>query len=38
MNVKGKQVEILTMTDKQHQENLQRLRGLRPIDDDFMPF
>ncbi len=36
MNVKGKQVEILTMTDKQHQEDLQRLRGLRPIDDDFM--
>lgn len=36
MNVKGKQVEILTVTDKQHQEDLQRLRGLRPIDDDFM--
>ena len=35
MNVKGKQVEILTVTDKQHQD-LQRLRGLWPIDDDFM--
>ena len=26
----------LTVTDKQHQEDLQRLRLLRPIDDDFM--
>ena len=26
----------LTATDKQHQEDLQRLRLLRPIDDDFM--
>lgn len=26
----------MTVTDKQHQENLQRLRLLRPIDDDFM--
>ena len=32
----GKQVERLTVTDKQHQEDLQRLRLLRPIDDDFM--
>ena len=31
-----KQVERLTVTDKQHQEDLQRLRLLRPIDDDFM--
>ena len=33
---KGKQVGRLTVTDKQHQEDLQRLRLLRPIDDDFM--
>ncbi|MCI8983614.1 MAG: hypothetical protein HFG78_14655 [Hungatella sp.] len=33
---KGKQVGRLAVTDKQHQEDLQRLRGLRPIDDDFM--
>ena len=26
----------MAVTDKQHQEDLQRLRGLRPIDDDFM--
>lgn len=26
----------LTATDKQHQEDLLRLRNLRPIDDDFM--
>ena len=26
----------MTVTDKQHQEDLQRLRLLRPIDDDFM--
>ncbi len=33
---KGKQVGRLTVTDKQYQEDLQRLRLLRPIDDDFM--
>ena len=33
---RGKQVGRLTVTDKQHQEDLQRLRLLRPIDDDFM--
>ena len=27
---------ILEITEKQHQEDLQRLRNLRPIDDDFM--
>jgi hypothetical protein len=32
----GKQVGRLTVTDKQHQEDMQRLRLLRPIDDDFM--
>ncbi len=32
----GKQVGRLTLTDKQHQEDLQRLRLLRPIADDFM--
>ena len=32
----GKQVGRLTVTDKQHQEDLQRLCLLRPIDDDFM--
>ena len=26
----------LTATEQQHQEDLQRLRDLRPIDDDFM--
>ncbi len=26
----------MTVTEKYHQEDLQRLRGLRPIDDDFM--
>ena len=29
-------MEILTVTEQQHQEDLQRLRRLRPIDDDFM--
>ena len=33
---KGKQVGRLTVTEQQYQEDLQRLRGLRPIDDDFM--
>ena len=33
---KKNQTEILAAADRQHQENLQRLRGLRPIDDDFM--
>lgn len=33
---KGKQVGRLTVTEQQHQEDLQRLRDLRPIDDDFM--
>lgn len=33
---KGKQVGNLTVTEQQHQEDLQRLRDLRPIDDDFM--
>ncbi len=33
---KGKQVRRLAGTEQQHQEDLQRLRGLRPIDDDFM--
>ena len=32
----GKQVGRLTVTEQQYQEDLQRLRGLRPIDDDFM--
>ena len=32
----GRQVEKLTVTEQQHQEDLQRLRDLRPIDDDFM--
>lgn len=34
-----KQTAILPMmeqADKQHQKDLQRLRDLRPIDDDFM--
>ena len=31
-----KQVGSLIVTEQQHQEDLQRLRGLRPIDDDFM--
>ena len=35
-NKKKNQTEILAAADRQHQENLQRLRGLRPIDDDFM--
>lgn len=30
------QMEKLAATERQHQEDLQRLRGLRPIDDDFM--
>lgn len=29
-------MESLTVTELQHQEDLQRLRGLRPMDDDFM--
>ncbi len=33
---RGKQVGRLTVTEQQYQEDLQRLRGLRPIDDDFM--
>ena len=33
---KGKQVRRLAVTEQQHQEDLQRLRGLRPIGDDFM--
>ena len=33
---KERQVGILTATGQQHQEDLQRLRDLRPIDDDFM--
>ena len=33
---KERQVGILTVTKQQHQEDLQRLRDLRPIDDDFM--
>lgn len=33
---KRKQVGNLTVTEQQHQEDLQRLRDLRPIDDDFM--
>ena len=35
---KERQVGILTATEQQHQEDLQRLRDLRPIDDDFMRF
>lgn len=31
-----RQVGALTETERQHQEDLQRLRDLRPIDDDFM--
>ena len=27
---------IVTVTEQQHREDLQRLRDLRPIDDDFM--
>ena len=26
----------MSVTEQQHQEDLQRLRNLRPIDDDFM--
>ena len=33
---KERQLGILTATEQQHQEDLQRLRDLRPIDDDFM--
>ncbi len=29
-------MEKLSVTEQQHQEDLQRLRNLRPIDDDFM--
>ena len=32
----GKRVGRLIVTEQQYQEDLQRLRGLRPIDDDFM--
>ncbi|MCI8785195.1 MAG: hypothetical protein HFI84_00880 [Eubacterium sp.] len=32
----GKQVILLTTEEQKRQEDLQRLRGLRPIDDDFM--
>ena len=32
----GKQVTRLTTKEQKRQEDLQRLRGLRPIDDDFM--
>ncbi len=32
----GKQVTLLTTKEQKRQEDLQRLRGLRPIDDDFM--
>ena len=33
---KRKMVKILTATKQQHEEDLKRLRILRPIDDDFM--
>ncbi|XCP83468.1 hypothetical protein ABXS75_10240 [Roseburia hominis] len=33
---KEKQVGILKVTEQQHQEDLQRLHDLRPIDDDCM--
>ncbi len=33
---KKRKVGILTALEQQHQEDLQRLRDLRPIDDDFM--
>ena len=36
---KGKQVERLKVTeqiDQKHQEDLQRLRGFRLLDDDFL--
>ena len=33
---KERQVGILTATEQQRQEDLRRLRDLRPIDDDFM--
>ena len=33
---KGRAGGILAATKQQHQEDLQRLRALRPIDDDFM--
>lgn len=33
---KERQVGALSATEQQHQEDLQRLRDLRPIDDDFM--
>ena len=33
---KKRQVGILTASEQQRQEDLQRLRDLRPIDDDFM--
>ncbi|MEY8368966.1 hypothetical protein AALA24_09355 [Anaerovoracaceae bacterium 42-11] len=30
------QVGVLKTKEEKHQEDLQRLRGFRPIDDDFM--
>ena len=36
MEEKRKQVTNLTVNERKHQEDLQRLRMLRPIDDDFM--
>ena len=33
---KKRQGRILTASEQQHQEDLQRLQDLRPIDDDFM--
>ncbi len=36
MSYCGKQVTRLTTEEQKHLEDLQRLRGLRPIDDDFM--
>ena len=29
-------MDLLTATELQHQKDLQRLRDLRPMDDDFM--
>ena len=29
-------MSILTVTEQEHQEDLRRLRDLRPMDDDFM--
>ena len=36
MKTKEKAGGTLTSTEQQHQKDLQRLRDLRPIDDDFM--